>query len=404
MRRAAIAVMWAGLLPATAAFAAETVSLKVVAVSAATVNVRKGPSTGYSIAGVAHSGERYVVLQVSGAWAEIQFAEATGWISTGLAAVSGGSGLTGVEITALQLNVRTGPASTYAKAGQTHDGALFVQSAVSGSWRKISFGGAGRWIHGGYARTFALPTFTTKNTGSPVRPTAAVVAAISADVHRDPSAASPVLGKVYERQRYVVLTTSGTWSQIQFGHDLGWVPSTSVRSNLTSRLVRVTRLNLPVRAAASAASAWAGHAHYGQYFAWMGKNAAGDWIQICYQGVVRWVPTAGTFEDMSYFIVVAKPTANQLVSTPLYAEAKVRGWWMFEAHSFVDVLDATGRQIATVIAMPHGDTWTNDFVLITASIPFARPATQTGWVRFRADNPSDLPENENEYRVPVRFW
>ena len=46
---------------------------------------------------------------------------------------------------------------------------------------------------------------------------------------------------------------------------------------------------------------------------------------------------------------------------------------------------------------------TEEYVDFTGTVEFAEPETETGVMEFRRDNPSGLPENDEEIRIPVRF-
>jgi len=56
-------------------------ALQAKQVSAGSLNVRSGPSTAYSIIGGISNGQRYVSIQSSGGWHKIYYANNTGWCS-----------------------------------------------------------------------------------------------------------------------------------------------------------------------------------------------------------------------------------------------------------------------------------------------------------------------------------
>ncbi|MBI5369182.1 MAG: N-acetylmuramoyl-L-alanine amidase [Planctomycetes bacterium] len=122
-------------------------------VTASALNVRAGAGTGHAIVGGIGSGQVYVSMTSSGAWRKIWFRGNTGWCH--------GSYLTHVHATARKvtvdaLNVRSGPSTGHAAVGRAHDGEMYVTTGTSGAWRKIWFGGAGRWFHGGYTSEVGL--------------------------------------------------------------------------------------------------------------------------------------------------------------------------------------------------------------------------------------------------------
>jgi hypothetical protein len=114
-------------------------------------------------------------------------------------------------------------------------------------------------------------------------------------------------------------------------------------------------------------------------------------------------PTATSTNSLSDRIVVTSPTANALVTSPLVVTGKARGTWYFEASFPVKVLDANGKVLAAVPAQAQGEWMTTEFVPFTVSVPFATSTTATGTLVLQKDNPSGLPENEAELRIPIRF-
>lgn len=97
------------------------------------------------------------------------------------------------------------------------------------------------------------------------------------------------------------------------------------------------------------------------------------------------------------------PRPNESVSNPLTVVGSARGNWFFEASFPIRVLDANGRELGVSPAQAQGDWMTTEFVPFTGTITFAAPTTQTGTLVLEKDNPSGLPENADEVRVPIRF-
>jgi hypothetical protein len=102
-------------------------------------------------------------------------------------------------------------------------------------------------------------------------------------------------------------------------------------------------------------------------------------------------------------IRVAAPLANAVITSPLAISGEARGPWYFEASFPVELLDGAGRSIAVHYATAQGEWMTENMVPFTSSLSFTAPATDTGTLILKRDNPSGLPENDNEVRIPVRF-
>lgn len=100
---------------------------------------------------------------------------------------------------------------------------------------------------------------------------------------------------------------------------------------------------------------------------------------------------------------VASPLPQGVVTSPLTVTGEARGTWYFEASFPVRLLDGDGNELAVVPAQAQGDWMTTEFVPFQVTLTFATPETATGTLVLEKDNPSGLPENAAEVRIPVRF-
>lgn len=103
----------------------------------------------------------------------------------------------------------------------------------------------------------------------------------------------------------------------------------------------------------------------------------------------------------SGLIKVTTPRANQTVQSPLTVKGEARGFWFFEASFPVRVLDESGNILGQGIAQAKSDWMTEDFVPFEATLDFEAPATEKGFLVLKKDNPSGLPEHDEEFRIPV---
>ncbi|MDP2864227.1 MAG: GerMN domain-containing protein [bacterium] len=107
--------------------------------------------------------------------------------------------------------------------------------------------------------------------------------------------------------------------------------------------------------------------------------------------------------EKSDLIKTNTPRPNQAIQSPIVIEGEARGLWFFEASFPVKLLDGNGNLIATTIAQAQGDWVTEDFVPFEAELHFELPVTEKGTLILEKDNPSGLPENADELRIPVKF-
>lgn len=102
-------------------------------------------------------------------------------------------------------------------------------------------------------------------------------------------------------------------------------------------------------------------------------------------------------------IRVNNPRPNTVISSPLHITGEARGYWFFEANFTIELLDNNNNLIATGIAEAKENWMTEDFVPFKANITFEPPETTGGFLVFKKQNASGLPENHREYKIPVNF-
>lgn len=102
-------------------------------------------------------------------------------------------------------------------------------------------------------------------------------------------------------------------------------------------------------------------------------------------------------------IIITTPIPNAVVTSPLAVTGFVQGTWMFEGTLPIELLDANGQLVSPSFGTANGDWMTENLIPFNARIEFTAPTTTTGWLAVRANNPSGLPENDDQFRIPVRF-
>jgi hypothetical protein len=103
-------------------------------------------------------------------------------------------------------------------------------------------------------------------------------------------------------------------------------------------------------------------------------------------------------------IRVDHPAPDDTVGSPLVVKGEARGGWYFEATFPVRLLDEDGRELAAGAARATGGWMTEAFVPFEATLEFETPTPgMRGTLVLEKDNPSALPENAGEFRVPVTF-
>ena len=100
-------------------------------------------------------------------------------------------------------------------------------------------------------------------------------------------------------------------------------------------------------------------------------------------------------------IRVENPRPNETIQSPYTIKGQARGYWFFEASFPIKLLDENGNVINQTIDQAQGEWMTNDFVPFESILTFSVPKDQLGTIVLEKDNPSGLPENNAEIRMPV---
>lgn len=108
-------------------------------------------------------------------------------------------------------------------------------------------------------------------------------------------------------------------------------------------------------------------------------------------------------EIMSDTIKVKRPERNSSISSPLTIEGEARGYWFFEATAPVEITDETNNVLGTGYIEAEGEWMTEDFVPFSAKIDFDPSGAEKGFLILHRSNPSGLPENDHNIKIPVEF-
>lgn len=127
-------------------------------------------------------------------------------------------------------------------------------------------------------------------------------------------------------------------------------------------------------------------------------------------------PVTKTFEEIvedppvtpieqTVLIFTETPLPNQKVTSPLIVSGNARGYWYFEASFPIELVDANGVRLAISPAQAQGDWMTENFVPFSATLTWSSASTTatSGTLILHRDNPSGMPENDDEISLPVIF-
>jgi len=204
-------------------------------VTTANLNMRTGPGTGYAIITVIPKGAQVSVSGYSGDWAEVSYSGKSGYAhSSYLKSVSD------VRYTTANLNMRTGPGTSYQVILVIPKGAEVAVLDSSSSWYKVSYGGKT-----GYVSSTYLSGTQTAPAELPVRYTTA-----NLNMRTGPGTSYQVIVVIPKGAAVSVIDSSSSWYKVSYGGKTGYVSSTYLSGTQTAPAelpVRYTTADLNLR-------------------------------------------------------------------------------------------------------------------------------------------------------------
>ena len=209
-----------------------------VKISSNTLNVRKGPGTGYARIGSVKKGATVTILGEENGWYKIEYNGGTGYVSKEYVQVGGGSTTTApttpptetktgtVKISSNTLNVRKGPGTGYARIGSLSNGAAVTILGEESGWYKISYnGGTGyvskEYIQVGGSSATASPTQAPDDGAGAIGKVA--ISSGSLTVRKGPGVNYAKVGALYKNDTVTILEVGDQWHKISFGGTTAYV-------------------------------------------------------------------------------------------------------------------------------------------------------------------------------------
>ncbi len=112
----------------------------------------------------------------------------------------------------------------------------------------------------------------------------------------------------------------------------------------------------------------------------------------------------GNTVEMMDIIRLTTPSAGDTVTSPITLTGEARGTYYFEASFPVDIEDTDGNVIGQGYVTATEDWMTEEFVPFEGTLEFEAPTGATMvYLVAKKDNPSGLPENDAELRIPLNL-
>lgn len=190
-------------------------------VTTADLNLRKGPSTSYSVITVMKKGTTVEVLNVSGGWAKVNYNNTTGYASTSYLKAAEAP----IMVTTANLNMRTGPTTGYQVILVIPKGAEVKVISTEGGWAKVNYQGTVGYASLSYLKTKAAES---EISGTLMRTTA------NLNMRTGPSTSNPVIRVIPKGAQVTVTGKNGGWAQVTYSGSQGYASLTYLVDDATT--------------------------------------------------------------------------------------------------------------------------------------------------------------------------
>jgi hypothetical protein len=93
-----------------------------------------------------------------------------------------------------------------------------------------------------------------------------------------------------------------------------------------------------------------------------------------------------------------------VVTSPIRIQGRARGTWFFEGDFPVVLLDSKGTVVAEWYVTARGEWMTKEFVPFEGTLEFNKPhGGVRGTLVLQKDNPTGLPQHDDQIEIPLFF-
>nr|WP_195366026.1 SH3 domain-containing protein [[Eubacterium] tenue] len=230
-RKIAMATLALIPLTATNAFASNQEGI----VTATSLNVRSGPSTGHSVIFTVKKNDKVTILQSDNGWYKISAANGkSGWVSSEYIStnISNTNQSTNKKIVnADTLNMRSGASTSYRVIAKLSKGNIVELISENNGWSKVKYDGRLGYVSSEFLSNIdgdipdKKPEKPSETLPDTIITKIKVVTATSLNVRSGPSTSNALIGSLRNNEKVEVISESNGWSKIKYGGRVGYVSS-----------------------------------------------------------------------------------------------------------------------------------------------------------------------------------
>ena len=194
-----------------------------IKVTTANLNMRTGPGTSYGVITVIPKGAQVSVSGYSGDWAKVTYSGKNGYAHSSYLKNPAAS----VRYTTANLNMRSGPGTSYSVILVIPKGAEVSVLDSSSTWFKVSYGGKT-----GYASS----SYLTSSPSAPPPPAQLPVRYTTADLNlrTGPSTSYPIILSMPKGSQVTILDTTYAWPKVRYDTKEGYASPSYLSTTLPS--------------------------------------------------------------------------------------------------------------------------------------------------------------------------
>ena len=211
-------------------------------VTASVLNIRSGPGVDTSKKGCLYKGDTVAILEKSNGWLKIQLSnKTTGWVSDKYIKIGNDSVNAKVKCNG-NLNVRSGPGTSYAIKTTVKNGTIHKITDKSNGWYKIQLSnGTSGWVYGSYIEETmdGISNDSNNSNNNPTKPddiletevnlNGKVTSSVNLNVRSGPSTSYSVTASLRPGQVVVLISQSNGWYKVKlYNGTTGWVSSSYI--------------------------------------------------------------------------------------------------------------------------------------------------------------------------------
>lgn len=289
------------------------------------LNVRSGPGLDEDVVAKVYMGEKYPIIEEKNNWIKIKLNNnSEGWVASWL--VEKGSeqtSLKSAEATVDNLNVRSGPSTSFAIIDQIHPDKKYPVIEQQGEWVKIQLNAD----KSGWVASWLVKITDESPSEQTLEKELVTVQADTLNVRSGPAVSYDILGKLKKGDQVEVVSVQDGWYKIVYNSGFGWIASefasksnTSTEpktENNTNKKLMVNAENVNLRSGPSTNNKILKTLNYGEILNVL--EASGEWYKVSLESsptTIGWV--------INWYVVEYNQVSNQPTVTILYPSTNLR--------------------------------------------------------------------------------